>query len=182
MTFEETVRGKHILILEGYARQCLPYMREFKRFGCEVSLLCHTRLDCGYASRLPDHKILGICDPDRYEDSEKFIIDLIKSGKYDLVFPLVDFSAGILARHKEELSDYAKICTNDCSVYERSQDKLEVMRVCAENDIPHPMTIENVSTVADVLSSGIQLPFIIKPRRGCGARGFHKFETAEDFP
>ena len=181
MTFEETIKGKHILILEGYARQCLPYMREFKKMGCEISLLCHTRLDCGYASRLPDHKILGICDPDRYEDSERFIVDLIKTGKYDLVFTLVDFSAGILARHKEELSAYAIICTNDCDVYERSQDKLEVMRVCAENGIPHPMTIENVSTVADVLASGIQLPFIIKPRRGCGARGFHKFETAEDF-
>ena len=89
MTFEETIKGKHILILEGYARQCLPYMREFKKMGCEISLLCHTRLDCGYASRLPDHKILGICDPDRYEDSERFIVDLIKTGKYDLVFHIL---------------------------------------------------------------------------------------------
>ncbi len=177
MTFEETIKGKKILILEGYARQCLPYMREFKKMGCEISLLCHTKLDCGYASRLPDHKILGVCDPDLYEESEKYIIDLIKTGKYDLVFPLVDFSAGILAAHKEELSEYAIICTNEKDVYSRSQDKLEVMRVCEENDIPHPMTLTTVTSVSDVYASNIRIPFVIKPRRGCGARGFHKFET-----
>lgn len=182
MTFEETVRGKHILILEGYARQCLPYMREFKKLGCEISLLCHTKLDCGYASRLPDHKILGVCDPDLYEQSEQYIVELVKTGRYDLVFPLVDFSAGILAHHKEELSPYAIICTNDRDVYDRSQDKLEVMRVCAREGVPHPMTLEGIEKVEDVFASGIHFPIIIKPRRGCGARGFHKFETAETFP
>lgn len=58
-------------------------------------------MDCGYASRLPDHKILGICEPEEYEKSEKYIIKLVKTGKFDLVLPLVDFSASILAKHKK---------------------------------------------------------------------------------
>ena len=95
--------GKKILILEGYARQCLPFMRSFKKLGCEVTLLCNSKIDLGYVSRLPDHKILGICDPDSYEESERFICDLIKKGNYDLVVPLVDFSARILSENKVEL-------------------------------------------------------------------------------
>ena len=107
MDWKDTVKGKHILILEGYARQCLPFMREFKKLEMEVSLLCHTKMDCGYASRLPDHKILGICNPDEHEKSEKYIVELVKTGRFDLVLPLVDFSASILAKNKEELSKYA---------------------------------------------------------------------------
>ena len=181
MNLEENVRGKHILILEGYARQCLPFMREFKKLGCEISLLCHSRLDCGYASRFPDHKILGVCDPDMYSESEKYIVELVKTGRYDFVFPLVDFSAGILAHHKAELSKYAKILSNDSDVFDRSQDKLEVMKVCTENGIPCPLTLTDVSSVDEVLASGIKFPIIIKPRRGCGARGFHKFENEDEF-
>jgi len=174
-------KGKRVLILEGYARQCLPYLREFKKFGCETTLLCNSKLDCGYSSRLPDHKILGICDPDKYEESEKYIVDLIKTGNYDLIFPLVDFSAKILAHNKKELLKYSRIASNDKDVFDRSQDKLEVMRVCMENGISCPKTITDVKSINEVLNSGIKFPIIIKPRRGCGACGFHRFDEESEF-
>jgi len=174
-------KRKRVLILEGYARQCLPYLRAFKKFGCETALLCNSKLDCGYLSRLPDHKILGTCDPDRYEESEKYIVDLIKKGNYDLVFPLVDFSAKILAYNKEELSKYARIASNNKHVFERSQDKLEVMSVCMENGISCPKTLMHVKSIDDVLNSGLKFPIIVKPRRGCGARGFHRFDERSEF-
>lgn len=174
MDWRDTAKGKHILILEGYARQCLPFMREFKKLGMEVSLLCNTKMDCGYASRLPDHKILGMCNPDEYIESEKYIVKLVKTGKFDLVLPLVDFSASILAKHKDELSKHAIICVSDKEEFEKSQDKLRVMEVCMENEIPCPKTLVGVSSIKEILESKIQFPIIIKPRRGCGAKGFHK--------
>ena len=100
-------RPEHVLILEGYCKQSLPFIRAFKELGCEVSVLCGSRLDCSYASRLPDHKILGVCDFARPEESERFIVDLVKSGRFDIVFPPFDFSARILSHHKQELSAYA---------------------------------------------------------------------------
>ncbi len=181
MNFEETVKGRKILILEGYARQCLPYMREFRKLGLEISLLCQSKLDCGYASRLPHHKILGICNPEKYEESEKYIVELIKTGNFDLVMPLVDFSASILSKHKEELSQYAIILSNDYEVFQKSQDKLEVMKSCAKTNTPHPITLFDVSSIEEVTNSNLKFPIIIKPRRGYGARGFHKFESKEEF-
>ena len=181
MDWKDAAKGKHILILEGYARQCLPFMREFKKLGMKVSLLCNTKLDCGYASRLPDYKILGICDPEEYEKSEEYIVKLVKTGKFDLVLPLVDFSASILAKHKEELSKHAIICVSDKEAFEKSQDKLQVMKVCMQNNVPCPKTLTGVSNVDEVLKSEMQFPIVIKPRKGCGAKGFHKIMNEEDF-
>lgn len=172
-------KGKRILILEGYARQCLPFMRSFKKHGCEVTLLCNSKLDLGYVSRYADHKILGICDPDRYEESAIYICNLIKMGNYDLVLPLVDFSARILSENKEELSQYAKIATNDKEVFQIAQDKLSVMRICMENNIPCPKTLGDVQSADEI--ERLRFPVVVKPRNGCGAKGFHRFGTKKEF-
>lgn len=170
-------KGKKILILEGYARQCLPFMRSFKKHGCEVTVLCNSKIDLGYASRFPDHKIIGICDPDRYVESEKYICDLIRKGKYDLVLPLVDFSAKILSDNKMELSQYSAIASNTKGVFDISQDKLSVMKICMDNNIPCPKTLTDIHSVDDIKLS---YPIVVKPRRGCGAKGFHCFQTMDE--
>lgn len=176
---QEDYKGKHILILEGYARQCLPFMKSFKKMGCEITLLCGSKLDLGYWSRYPDHKIVGICDPDRYEESEKYVCKLIEEGHYALVLPLVDFSARILSENKEELSKYSIIASNDKEVFEVAQDKLSVMKICMENGIPCPKTITDVLTPED--AKALRFPIVVKPRNGCGAKGFHRFNSYEEF-
>lgn len=180
MDFPMKIKGKRVLIPEGYCKQCLPFVRGFKELGCEVTVLCGSKLDCGYASRLPDHKIIGICDLKRPEESEQYIVDLVKTGNYDLVYPVFDFAARILSHHKEELSEFAVIYANDKEIFDRANDKNEVMRVCMENDIPCPKTLFGVKNVEDVEKSGITFPVIVKPRRMFGARGFRKLETLEE--
>ena len=177
MDIKSIVKGKHILVLEGYCKQVLPFLRGFKELGCEVSVLCGTKLDCGYASRLPDHKILGVCDLHQPEESEKYIVDLIKTGNFDLVFPPFEFSARILAHNKEELSKYAIICANDKEVFDRADDKNEVMRVCMENKLPCPKTLFDVDSSEAVSKGDLDYPIIIKPRSMYGARGFHVFNN-----
>ena len=171
--------GKHILVLEGYCKQVLPFLRGFKNLGCEVTVLCSGKLDCGYASRFPDHKILGICDPHNPEESEKYIIKLIKSRQYDMVFAPFDFSARILSHNKEELSKYAIIYALDREVFDRANNKEEVMRVCMENGIPCPRTFFGLEKLEDI-DDKVQFPAIIKPHSMYGARGFHLFHTAEE--
>lgn len=180
MDVKQIAKGKHVLIPEGYCKQCLPFIRGFKQLGCELTVLCGSKMDSGYASRLPDHKILGTCDLNRPEESERFMVDLVKTGNYDLVYPIFDFSARIFSHHKEELSKYAIIYANDKDVFDRANDKNEVMRVCMENDIPCPKTIFEVNTVEDIENSSLKFPMIIKPRRMYGARGFHQFASIDE--
>jgi D-aspartate ligase len=180
MEIKELARGKRVLIPEGYCKQCLPFIRGFKELGCEVTILCGSKMDCGYASRLPDHKIIGICDLKRPEESEKYMVDLVKTGQFDLVYPIFDFSARIFSHHKDELSKYAIIYANDKDIFDKANDKNEVMRVCMENSIPCPRTIFDIQNINDVERSGIQFPVIIKPRRMYGARGFHQFNSLDE--
>ena len=177
MDIKAIARGKHVLVLEGYCKQCLPFIRGFKELGCEVSVLCGSKWDCGYSSRLSDHKILGICDLHKPEESEKFIIELVKTGKYDIVYPVFEFGARILAHNKEELSKYAIICANDKDVFDRANDKNEVMKVCMENNLPCPQTLFDVKELQDVEKGGLAYPIFIKPRSMFGARGFHVFNN-----
>ena len=179
MKKEKPFKGKHILVLEGYCKQCLPFIRGFKELGCEVTVLCGTKLDCGYASRLPDHKILGLCDLHKPEESEKYIVELVKNSHFDMVFAPFDFSARILSHNKEELSKYAIIYANDREVFDKANNKEEVMRVCRENGIPCPQTFFGIEKVDDI-DGKVQFPVIIKPHSMYGARGFHIFHNAEE--
>ena len=172
-------RGRHILVLEGYCKQCLPFIRGFKEQGCEVTVLCGSKLDCGYSSRLPDHKILGVCDLHKPEESEQYIVEFVKKGHFDMVFAPFDFSARILSHNKEELSKYAIIYANDRDIFDCANNKEEVMRVCMENGIPCPQTFFGIESVEDI-DGKIQFPVIIKPHSMYGARGFHIFHSQEE--
>ena len=180
MDIKTIAKGKHVLVLEGYCKQCLPFIRGFKELGCVVSVLCKSKWDCGYASRLPDHKILGVCDFNKPEESEKYIIELIKKGNYDLVVPVFEFGARILAHNKKELSKYAIICVNDKEKFDRANDKNAVMKVCIENNLPCPKTLFNVQIPQDIEKGGLVYPIIIKPRSMFGARGFHVFHNVSE--
>ncbi len=171
--------GKHILVLEGYTKQSLPFIREFKKQGCEVTVLCSCKWDCAYWSCYADHKILGMCDLHKPVESERYIVELIKIRKYDMVFVPFEFSARILSQNKAELSQYAIIYANEPDVFDKANKKEEVMRVCMENCIPCPQTFFGIENVKDI-DGRVLFPIIIKPHSMYGARGVHIFHNAEE--
>lgn len=178
--YNKPFAGKHVLVLEGYCKQSLPFIRGCKELGCEVSVLCGTKWDCAYWSRYADHKILGVCDLHKPEESEAYIVELVKNGKFDLVVPVFEFGARILAHNKEGLSKYAIICVNDKDIFDRANDKNAVMKVCMENNLPCPKTLFDVEGLEDVIRGELDYPIIIKPRSMFGARGFHVFNNESE--
>lgn len=177
MNFEDI----HVLILEGYARQTLPMAKAFRKLGCTVTTLNSSRLDVGYTSRYPHHKLLGICSRDDYDGTLNQIRVLLRKNVYDLVVPMVDFSANLLATNFDEFSKYAKIATNPLATYNLAQDKLKTMKICMENDIPCPLTFDGVDSVDLLKDSDIKYPVIIKPRIGYGAVGFKVIYSYDHF-
>lgn len=174
------MKKKSILILDGFCKQSLPFIRGFKELGCEVSVVCSSKLDCAYSSRLPDHKILISCDLRNPTDSEPILLSIIKNGTYDLVIPLFDGTVRIMADHKYELSMFTTVYVNDRNVFEAAYDKENVMRVCSLEGLPHPHTAFDINSISDIESKGLSYPIIIKPKRLYGARGFHIFNDKND--
>lgn len=173
-------KGTHVLLIEGYARQYLPLARAFKKAGCHVAALCNSKTDVAYVSRMTDEKILGICDRERESETEEQIRTLLKTEKFDVVVPCVDFSAAILSRNKKEFSQYAKVASNDWEVYQTAANKEATMAVCMENGIPAPVTLLHVSSLKDVEESEMTFPIVIKPKTGYGAIGFKKINNIDE--
>jgi predicted ATP-grasp superfamily ATP-dependent carboligase len=173
-------KGTRVLVLEGYSRQSLPLIKAFHELGCNVSVLCGSKLDVAYVSRYTNNRILGICDRERVEDTTTQIRKLLKTGKFDVVVPTVDFSAAILSEHKAEFSKYAKIASNDWEIYRIAGNKNNTMKVCMNNGIPCPTTLLGAKSIDDVISSDLKYPIVVKPCTGYGAIGFKKVNSLDD--
>ncbi len=171
--------GKRVLLIDGGSRQVLPMIKGFSLQGCHVSVYCSSRLDVGYVYKYTDERVMGIYDTHDAEGTYSGIKEKIETGKYDLVVPMNDFAATILANHKEELSPYAYIAVNEPEIFGMAADKQKTMQVCMDNGIPCPKTAI-FESLSDFDDAGWSYPLVIKPRSGYGANGFNVVERREE--
>ena len=168
--------GRKVLLVDGGSRQVLALIKGFRDLGCEVTTYCGSKLDVGYVSKYTHHRVLECFDSNKLYETYDGIKRVIKSGSYDLVIPMNDFAASILANHKAELSPYSYICVNDLPVFNLACDKLLTMKICMEEGLPCPKTllVENLKE-ADI--SAWTFPLAVKPRKSYGANGFSVVEN-----
>lgn len=175
---ERCNRGKYIgttvLLTEGESRQTLPMAKAFQELGCTVITVQEKKSDLGNVTRYADKKYVI---PEVNSSREKFIKEhgrIIRNEHIDLIVPLSDFSAGILAQMKSEVEAKfkTKIASNDLPVFMKAYDKLNTMKACSEYDIPCPYTVDAVFTIDDV-PLDLKYPVISKPRSASGSVGLH---------
>lgn len=169
-----------VLVLDGSGKQPLAMIRGLKDIGCFVTVICTTKWDTCYASKLPDRKILkaGIVpQSDRYIS---FILSQVKTGDYDVIMPIGEMSTNIITQHEAEFTPYVKIACAPRDTYIKAFNKQITFDTAIENNIPCPYTRHSTQNIHEYLET-CQFPIIIKPRQGLGSIGFHKFEKREDF-
>jgi len=170
---------KRILILEGDSRQCLPFIRTLRQEGHHVTIVCPWRCCPGFFSRYPNKRLIW---PDIYHDEEGFrkaLFNYIKKEKTDIVLTLGDGAAILIAKHREEILKYVKTHVPNYEILRYGADKSLVMDFCMKNNIPCPLTYSDKKESLDKISSKLPFPVLVKPVRGTGAVGIHRFETKE---
>lgn len=169
----------HILLIEGRARQVLPMSKSLRALGCEVTTYNSSRLDPGYASRYPHRKLLAYSDVHNPDEFYKAIRAELEKYHYDIVIPMNDDVAIILAKRKKDLAYLTTIACTDWPVFEIACDKLKTMEACMKNKLPCPQTF--LSKI-DFLQKkeGVKYPLVVKPRTGCAAVGFHVSPNEKD--
>lgn len=169
----------HILILDG-GRQALPFLRSLKQAGHHVSIACGDRFSVGYFSRYPDRRLLW---PDYFHDAEGFterMMAYLRRRRPDVTLAVGDVSAGILARNKAEVTRYTRVTSPDPPVFDQAADKGLTMDFCMRNGIPCPKTfLPDEESLDDILAK-LPMPVMIKPRRGIGAIGLCRVESADE--
>ena len=173
-------KGLRVLVLDSSGKQTLAMVRGLKEIECEVTVLCKSKLDVCYVSKIPDHKLMipemAVID-DNYI---KRLLEIVSHGDYDVLMPIGELTTNPVTQHQDEFKPYVKLACAPRETYIKAFNKQITFDTAIENGIPCPYTRHSRQDIEDYLSK-CTFPIIIKPRQGLGSIGFHKFEKKEDF-
>ena len=173
-------KGLRVLVLDSSGKQTLAMVRGLNDIGCDVTVLCKSRLDVCYVSRIPDHKLMI---PEMAVIDDNYIrrlLEIVSHGDYDVLMPIGELTTNPITQHEDEFKPYVKIACAPRDTYIKAFNKQITFNTAIENGIPCPYTRHSGQDIEDYLSK-CTFPIIIKPRQGLGSIGFHKFEKREDF-
>lgn len=161
-----------VLIIDN-GRQLLPVLYGLHQLNCDVTVISFSKLDTGYSSRFPNHKLLF---PEAYKNDRKQleIIDReIKTGNYQIVIPLGDITMNFLSRKWLEYSQYVSSFIPDYATFLKAFDKQLTMEACQEYGIPCTRTKIPSESIQQFIDRIGGYPIVAKPRSGFGSIGFH---------
>ncbi len=169
-------RNLNILLLD-QGRQSLPFLKSFSKNGHRTTVVCNTRFNESYFSRYPSKRLLWPSYVKDRQAFEKELLNYLKNNNVDLTISVGDISSDILSKNKDEILKYTKITLPDYSTFIKAADKLNLMQYCMANDLPCPRTYalneDTIKRVCDIL----KFPVMVKPIRGLGAIGVHRFDN-----
>lgn len=171
---------KKVLILDGDSRQCLPFLRFLHRNGHHTAIVCPWKLCPGYFSRYADEKLIW---PDINHDEEGFYADLlnyVRNEKCDVIMALGDATAILVAKKRSELTKYVRTPVPDWDILIRAADKNQTIEFCMANNIPCPKSFNPEKVSLSQIIDSLKFPVMVKPARGIGAVGLHKFDKPDD--
>lgn len=168
-----------VLLVDGGARQTLTILHGLKEIGCHVTVLCSSKADVCYNSKLPDKKILNRDAAGSYDGFEDAVFELVKSGVFDVLLPVAEITTDKVTRQEEKLSKYVRLACAPRSAYIQAFNKQKTLQKAMEIGIPCPNTRRDGQSVDEYLASA-RFPVIVKPRQGMGSIGFHKYDTEKE--
>lgn len=169
-----------VLLTDGSGRQTMTIMRGLKEIGCKVSVLCGTKKSICAVSKFPDEKIVDPRAECGHKDYVPFLLSLVSSGEYDVIFPIGEIATNKITENEEEFKKYVKLACAPRSAYQNAFNKQKTYETALRLGIPCAHTRMDGQSVNDYLKTA-HFPVIVKPRQGMGSIGFHKFNTEKDF-
>lgn len=169
-----------VLVMDGGGKQTLAMVRGLKEIGCHVTVLCSSKLDTCFVSNKPDDKIINPNLTDRNKETLQFLLELVSTGKYDVLMPIGELSTNFITEHEATFLQYVKLACAPREAYIKAFNKQTTFDQAMKSGIPCPYTRKSDQDIEEFLNT-CKFPIIIKPRQGLGSIGFHKFEKKEDF-
>lgn len=172
-------RRLRVLILDG-GRQALPFLRALKKAGCHTAVACATRLTPGFLCRYADRRLLW---GDYFEDPDTYtahMFEYLRRHRPDVTIAVGDVSAGIVSRNKQEVTRWTRVTVPDWDVFDQAADKAKTMAFCMAHGIPCPKTFFPDQQGLDYVIAEAPFPVMVKPARGIGAIGLHRFDRPQE--
>jgi predicted ATP-grasp superfamily ATP-dependent carboligase len=106
--------------------------------------------------------------------------DRLRSHPYDVLFPMDDAVASVVADRLQELSTRVRVPFPDANAYWSLMDKEKATALAARVGMRVPRT-ESPVTLAEAVTAAARIgyPVVVRPRQGSGGRGFFCARTRE---
>ena len=169
-----------VLVVDSGGKQPYAMIRGLKEIGCHVTVICGSKKDPCYVSNRPDEKILNTVYKINNDDKFHYLLSLVASGMYDVLMPVGERSTDFVTQHEDEFKKYVKIACAPRDVYIKCYNKQITFDQAMISGVPCPYTRRSNQEIEEFLKHA-KFPIIIKPRKGIGSIGFHKFKTEEEF-
>lgn len=170
--------SKKRALLLGGGTQALVIARALRRKGREVHIFDDDRWSYSYHTRYAERKVIAPSPADE-EAYCRFLKEYVAQYAIDVVVPMNDATAQLLAHRKAELSACVAFIMPDFEVFEAGYNKLQLMRLCEECNFPHPRSLD--LEVASAAAENFVYPALIKPNHMTGGRGMTLVGSYEEF-
>ncbi len=153
-----------ILVTGGSRRATVSIVRSLGRRGLKVSVGDYGRGGSAALSRYAHEKFV-YHNPQKYP--AKFFEDIyskLKTGKYEVIFPVHDFEIFPILRNRDDIEKYTLLPFVDIDTFIKTVDKWETLKVAEEVGVSIPRTerVENKNTVREI-SKDLKYPVVVKP-------------------
>lgn len=146
-------------------RSALAIIRSLGSKGIEVVAADCLRLTPGGLSKYSKKVLLYPCPEKDNEEFITFMLEHIRSNKYDILIPPGDATSYLFSYHKDDFSPCVNVAVPDYGKYVKTYDKALTIKIAKEQRIRYPKTFF-VREIKDVKSIAREVPYpaVVKPR------------------
>ena len=174
-----------VLVLDAQMRNSLAIIRSLGKRGFKVDAGEETRFATGFFSRYCAGHIVYPSPTKHPEEFIAYLLNTVKSGDYDVIFPVTDATVIPILKQKDEFSEHTIVPFADYQTVIKAIDKSRTLKIAMENNIPCPKTyfagyygdLEETLGADDV---ELEYPVVVKPVTGFGARGVFLCNSTDD--
>lgn len=99
----------------------------------------------------------------------KYLVNMVKNDTYECILPSHTYTAFLLSKYKDILSDYTKVPQPDLDVFMNAYDKEMLLKIATAGGITCPKTYFS-NSLDEILADVDEYPVVVKPsqRHGVG--------------
>lgn len=170
-----------VLVTDARAPAALAVVRSLGSQGIEVHCAESFKYNLSSFSKHCT-ELLQYPSPD--DEPEAFVerlTEIVRTGNYDMVFPVRDSTTLLVSEHRERLAEWTELYLAAHETISALDDKGETVKLARQADVPVPRTYFPEELAREQIKATADYPVLIRARRSSGSRGIEHVESPAGF-
>ena len=170
-----------VLVTDAQWRNTLAVVRSLGQRGLHVRAGFDRPHAVAFASKYCAGRLLYPCPKRQPKEFLTFMLDHMRSERYDCFIPMIDEVIEIVAHHREEFTELTNVVVVDGETMDLARDKRLTIEFARDQGFPHPQTfvVDDLGALERIRDQ-VPYPAVIKPRISGGAHGLVFVDHPED--